>query len=70
MEVADGETWRRHWEIADETKDAQWHYLRHENVERLSRAICHLTPILRSVVEIHRSSHGAISEIAFVPQCA
>jgi RNA polymerase sigma-70 factor (ECF subfamily) len=63
MEVVDGETWR-HVEIADEAKDAEWHYLRRENVERLRRAICNLTPSLRSVVEIHQSSDGTIREIA------
>jgi RNA polymerase sigma factor (sigma-70 family) len=37
MEVIDGETCR-HWEIADQTKDVEQHYLMHEDAERLKRA--------------------------------
>jgi RNA polymerase sigma-70 factor (ECF subfamily) len=63
MEVWDGETWRQ-WEIADQTKDTEGHYIRRENAERLRRAICRLRPSLRTVVEIHQSNDATIREIA------
>jgi RNA polymerase sigma-70 factor (ECF subfamily) len=55
MEVIDGETCR-HWEVADQTKDVEQHYLMHEDAERLKRAICRLKPSLRIVVEFHQSN--------------
>ena len=63
MEVTDGETWQQ-WEVADQTKDVEDLYARHERVERLRRAICRLQPTLRNVVEIHQSNDGSIKEIA------
>ena len=63
MEITDGETWR-HWEIADETKNIEDLYSRHERVERLRRAIRRLQPTLRNVVEIHQSNDRSVKEIA------
>jgi RNA polymerase sigma-70 factor (ECF subfamily) len=63
MEINDGETWQQ-WEIADQTKDVEELYARHETVERLRRAIGRLQPILRSVVEIHQSNEGSVKELA------
>ena len=63
MEVTDGETWQ-YWEIADETKNVEDLYARHERVERLRRAIRHLQPTLRNVVEIHQSNDRSVKEIA------
>jgi RNA polymerase sigma-70 factor (ECF subfamily) len=63
MEIMDGETWQ-HWEIADETKNIEELYARHERVERLRRAIHRLQPTLRSVVEIHQSNDRSVKEIA------
>jgi len=63
MEITDGETWQ-HWEIADETKNAEELYARHERAEHLRQAICLLRPTLRKVVEIHQSKHLSIVEIA------
>jgi RNA polymerase sigma-70 factor, ECF subfamily len=63
MDITDSETWQ-HWEIADETKNVEELYAKHEGVERLRRAICHLRPILRNVVEIHQSNDRSIKEIA------
>jgi RNA polymerase sigma-70 factor (ECF subfamily) len=63
MEITDGETWQ-HWEIADQTKNIEELYARHERVERLRRAIRRLQPRLRSVVEIHQSNDKSIKEIA------
>jgi RNA polymerase sigma-70 factor, ECF subfamily len=63
MEINDGETWQ-HREIADQTKDVEELYARHETVERLRRAICRLQPALRDVVEIHQSNDGSVKELA------
>ncbi len=63
MEVTDGETWQQ-WEIADQTKNIEELYARHERVERLRRAIHRLQPTLRSVVEIHQSNDRSVKEIA------
>jgi RNA polymerase sigma-70 factor (ECF subfamily) len=63
MEIMDGETWQ-HWEIADETKNIEELYARHERGERLRRAIHRLQPTLRSVVEIHQSNDRSVREIA------
>jgi RNA polymerase sigma-70 factor (ECF subfamily) len=63
MEITDGETWQ-HWEIADQTKDVEELYVRHERMERLRRAICSLQPSLRNVVEIHQSNDSSVKEIA------
>ena len=63
MEISDGETWQ-HWEIVDETKNIEELYARHERVERLRTAICHLQPTLRNVVEIHQANDRSIKEIA------
>jgi RNA polymerase sigma-70 factor (ECF subfamily) len=63
MEITDDETWH-HWEIADQTKDVEELYVRHERIERLRRAICRLQPSLRNVVEIHQSNDSSVKEIA------
>jgi RNA polymerase sigma-70 factor (ECF subfamily) len=63
MEITDGETWQ-HWEIADETKNVEELYAKHERVERLRRAICSLQPTLRNVIEIHQSTDRSLKEIA------
>jgi RNA polymerase sigma-70 factor (ECF subfamily) len=63
MEVTEGETWRQR-EIADQRKDVEQHYMVHQNVERLRRAICHLHPTLRTVVDIHQSIDGSVKEVA------
>jgi len=49
MEITVGDTWP-YREIADQTKNVEELYARHERVERLRRAICHLQPTLRNVV--------------------
>jgi RNA polymerase sigma-70 factor (ECF subfamily) len=63
MEITDGETWQ-HWEIADQRKDVEELYARHERVERLRQAICRLQPNLRNVVQIHQSTDCSVKEIA------
>jgi RNA polymerase sigma-70 factor (ECF subfamily) len=63
MDITDGETWQQ-WEIADETKNIEELYARHERVERLRRAIRRLQPRRRNVVEIHQSNDRSIKEIA------
>jgi RNA polymerase sigma-70 factor (ECF subfamily) len=63
MEITDGDTWQ-HWEIADQTKNVEELYVRHERVERLRRAICSLQPTLRNVVEIHQSNDSSVKEVA------
>jgi len=50
-EFTDGETWHP-LEIADQTKDVEQQYLRHESLEHFRRAVCGLRPTLRHVVEI------------------
>jgi len=63
MEITDGETWQ-HREIADETKNIEELYARHERVECLRRAIGRLQPKLRNVVEIHQANDSSVKEIA------
>ena len=63
MEITVGDT-RPYREIADQTKNVEELYARHERVERLRRAICHLQPTLRNVVELRRSDDRSIKEIA------
>jgi RNA polymerase sigma-70 factor, ECF subfamily len=63
MEITDGETWQPR-EIADQTNNVEERYARHERAERLRRAICHLQPSLRNVVEIHQSNDHSVKEIA------
>ena len=63
MEITDGETWQN-WEIADQTKDVEEVYVRHERIELLRRAIGRLQPSLRNVVEIHQSNDSSVKEIA------
>src|SRR3984893_13017341 len=41
MEITDGKTWQQ-WEVADQTKNVEELYARHERIERLKRAICRL----------------------------
>jgi RNA polymerase sigma-70 factor, ECF subfamily len=63
MEMTDGETWQPR-EFADQTKNVDELYVRHERAERLRRAICRLKPSLRNVVEIHQSNDSSVKEIA------
>ena len=63
MEITDGDTWQP-WEIADQTKNVEELYAKHERVERLRRAICCLQPTLRNVVEIHQSNDSSVKEVA------
>jgi RNA polymerase sigma-70 factor (ECF subfamily) len=63
MEIADGDTWQ-HFDIADQAKNAEDLYARHERVERLRRAICCLKPTLRSVLEFHQSNDSSLKEVA------
>ena len=63
MEITDGDTWP-YREIADQTKNVEELYARHERVERLRRAICHLQPTLRNVVELRQSNDRSVKEIA------
>jgi RNA polymerase sigma-70 factor (ECF subfamily) len=63
MEFTDGESWQ-HWEIADQTKNVEELYARHEAAQRLRRAICRLQPTLRNVVEIHQSNDSSVKETA------
>jgi RNA polymerase sigma-70 factor, ECF subfamily len=63
MEFTDGKTWQ-HWEIADQTKDVEELYARHERIERLRRAIRRLPPLLRNTVEIQQSTDCSLQEIA------
>jgi RNA polymerase sigma-70 factor (ECF subfamily) len=63
MEIKDGDTgW--HWEIADQTKNVEELYARHERVEHLKRAICRLHATLRNVVEIRQSNDRSVKEVA------
>ena len=63
MEITDGDIWP-YREIADQTKNVEELYARHERVERLRRAICHLQPTLRNVVELRQSNDRSVKEIA------
>jgi RNA polymerase sigma-70 factor (ECF subfamily) len=63
MEITVGVTWP-YREIADQTKNVEELYARHERVERLRRAICHLQPTLRNVVELRQCDDRSIKEIA------
>jgi RNA polymerase sigma-70 factor, ECF subfamily len=63
MEITDGDTWP-YREIADQTKNVEELYARHERVERLRRAICHLQPTLRNVVKLRQSNDRSVKEIA------
>jgi RNA polymerase sigma-70 factor, ECF subfamily len=63
IEITDADTWQ-HWDIADQAKNVEALYARHERVERLRRAICSLKPSLRSVLEIHQSNDSSLRELA------
>jgi RNA polymerase sigma-70 factor (ECF subfamily) len=63
MEITDADTWQ-HWDIADQAKNVEELYARHERGERLRRAICSLKPSLRSVLEIHQSNDSSLRELA------
>lgn len=63
MEIKDGDI-GRHWEIADQTKNVEELYARHERVEDLNRAIRRLHPTLRNVVEIRQSNDLSVKEVA------
>ena len=59
----DGET-SRSLDVADQTKGVEEILTRHENAQRLKRAICGLKPRQRKVVEIHQLLDGSIKETA------
>ena len=63
MEITDGDIWP-YREIADQTKNVEELYARHERVDHLRRAICHLQPALRNVVELRQSDDRSLKEIA------
>jgi RNA polymerase sigma-70 factor (ECF subfamily) len=63
MEITDGDTWQ-HWDIADQAKNVEELYARHESVERLRRAIRCLKPPLRSVVESYQANDSSLNELA------
>ena len=63
MEVYDGETWRS-LDVADQTKGVEEILTRHENAQRLKRAICGLKPRQRKVVEIHCLNDRSLKETA------
>jgi RNA polymerase sigma-70 factor (ECF subfamily) len=63
MEMTGADTWQ-HWDIADQAKNVEELYARHERGERLRRAICSLKPSLRSVLEIHQSNDSSLRELA------
>jgi RNA polymerase sigma-70 factor (ECF subfamily) len=63
IEITDGDTWQD-WGIADQAKNAEEVYATHEQLEHLRRAICRLTPSLRSVVEIHHSHDSSLKDVA------
>ena len=63
MEVYDGETWRS-LDVADQRKGVEEILTRHENAQRLKRAICRLKPLQRKVVEIHHLNDGSLKETA------
>jgi len=63
MEIRDGDTWP-YREIADQAKNVEELYARHERVEHLKRAICRLHPTLRNVVEIRQSNDRSVKEVA------
>jgi RNA polymerase sigma-70 factor (ECF subfamily) len=63
MEIMDGDTWQQR-DIADQAKNVDELYARHEGVERLRREICCLRPTLRVVVEIRQSSDNSLREVA------
>lgn len=63
MEIKDADI-GRHWEIADQTKNVEELYARHERVEDLNRAIRRLHPTLRNVVEIRQSNDLSVKEVA------
>jgi RNA polymerase sigma-70 factor (ECF subfamily) len=63
MEITDGDTWP-YREIADQTKNVEELYARHESVERLRRAIRCLKPPLRSVVEFYQANDSSLKEVS------
>jgi RNA polymerase sigma-70 factor, ECF subfamily len=63
MEVYDGETWRS-LDVADQTKDIEELFTRHESAQLLKRAIRLLKPRLRRVVEVHQLNDGSVRETA------
>jgi RNA polymerase sigma-70 factor (ECF subfamily) len=63
MEIRDGETWK-HWESADESKNTEELYARHERIELLRSAISRLQPTLRNVVEIYQTNDRSLKETA------
>jgi RNA polymerase sigma-70 factor, ECF subfamily len=63
IEITDGDTWQ-HWEIVDQTKNAEEVYATYERLEFLRRAIGRLKPSLRNVLEIHQSNDSSLKEVA------
>ena len=63
MEVYDGETWRA-IDVADQTKDVEELFTRHEIAQRVKRAISRLKPRQRKVVEVRYLNDGSLKETA------
>ncbi|MGB8535272.1 MAG: sigma-70 family RNA polymerase sigma factor [Acidobacteriaceae bacterium] len=63
MEIMGGGIWQ-HRDIADQAKNVEELYARHERVERLRREIRCLRPALRIVAEIRLSNDGSLQEVA------
>ena len=63
MEIMEGGIWQ-HRDIADQAKNLEELYAKHERVERLRREIRCLRPALRIVVEIRLSNDSSLEEVA------
>jgi RNA polymerase sigma-70 factor (ECF subfamily) len=63
MEIMEGGIWQ-HRDIADQAKNVEELYARHERVERLRREIRCLRPALRIVAEIRLSNDSSLQEVA------
>jgi RNA polymerase sigma-70 factor (ECF subfamily) len=55
---------RTEWEIPDHRQNVEELFVGREIEERLKRAIAHLRPTLRDVVEIHQSRANSVKEVA------
>jgi len=62
---ADGETWQS-WEMIDRRANTEEHYAREESKHHLRRAIHHLRPALRDIIEIQQLHDSSIKEMAEV----
>jgi DNA-directed RNA polymerase specialized sigma24 family protein len=57
--TTDGDTWRQ-WKMADKKENIEEHYAKKEAEWRLERAIVHLRPPFRNVIEIQRSHCNSV----------